>query len=79
MFDQQYPHLWPPDSRRRRGSSWARTTSAAPSTGMINPLPIEGTKLWLEANQSSDTVSRIIRKLLLAFGHQEDEFQTLSE
>ena len=80
MFDQQYPHLaaW-----ILGGDAWIELgqdeMSRSTPDGMINPLPIEGTKLWLEANQSSDTVSRIIRKLLLAFGHQEDEFQTLSE
>ena len=43
--------------------------------GMINPAPILGTDLWLEANQSSRSALRVVEMLLDAFGHSPDEFQ----
>lgn len=43
--------------------------------GMIDPLLIEGTDLWLEANQSSRTSQRVVQMLLAAFGYSENVFQ----
>lgn len=42
---------------------------------MINPLRINSTDLWLEANQSSRTTMRVIQMLLEAFGYSQVEFR----
>ena len=42
--------------------------------GMVTPIKIEGSKLWVEANQSSKSVLRVIRQVLEALGYREDDF-----
>jgi restriction system protein len=39
--------------------------------GMIDPAPIPGTGLWLEANQSGPSALRVACRLLLALGHDD--------
>ncbi len=46
----------------------------APSPeGMITPAQIPGADLWVEANQSAQTVVRVIGKLLAALGHEASD------
>lgn len=48
----------------------------APSpNGMINPMAIAGTDLWLEANQSKRSALRVVELALEAFGHEPSELQ----
>ena len=47
---------------------------AASPEGMINPARIAGTDLWLETNQSATSALRVIIKLLVATGHEEQDF-----
>jgi len=42
--------------------------------GLVTPINIEGSKLWVEANQSSKSVLRVIRQVLEALGYREDDF-----
>jgi hypothetical protein len=52
----------------------------APSpAGMINPVQIPGTELWVEANQSARSVQRVIERLLVALGHEPGEFAVVVE
>jgi hypothetical protein len=43
--------------------------------GMITPMQIPGTSLWVEANQSSRSVLWVIRQTMDACGVPEDEFE----
>ena len=45
---------------------------AAPD-GMINPIPIGSTGLWLEANQSSRTAQRVAELILKAFDYTNND------
>jgi restriction system protein len=47
--------------------------------GMINPAQIPGTSLWLETNQSATSALRVIRRLMVATGHQEQDFSVSFE
>jgi restriction system protein len=52
----------------------------APSPeGMIGPAQIPGTDLWVEANQSAVSVQRLVKRLLVALGHDPDKFAVLLE
>lgn len=52
----------------------------APSPeGMIGPAQIPGTDLWVEANQSAKSVQRLVKRLLLALGHDRGEFAVVVE
>lgn len=46
----------------------------ASADGMITPVPILGTDLWVEANQSAKSAVQVIGKLLAALGHAPKEF-----
>lgn len=47
----------------------------APSPeGMISPAQIAGTELWVEANQSAASVQKLVKRLLVALGHEPGEF-----
>jgi hypothetical protein len=41
---------------------------------MINPAQIPGTDLWVETNQSAVSVRRVVERLLVALGHDPDDF-----
>lgn len=45
--------------------------------GMINPAPIPGTDLWIEANQSAKSVVRLVGKLLVVLGHDASDLRIL--
>ena len=45
--------------------------------GMINPLPIGNTGLWLEANQSRRSALRVVELVLTAFGYPPNELRLL--
>ena len=47
--------------------------------GMINPAQIPGTDLWVETNQSAVSVQRVVERLLVALGHDPDEFAVVFE
>lgn len=59
-----------------RGRS--RQHIAASPDGMIDPLPIAGVALWVEANQSGRSAVRIVERLLSAFGYSKDDFRVES-
>ena len=42
--------------------------------GMTTSVPIPGTDLWVEANQSAKSVRQVVAKLLSALGHAPEEF-----
>lgn len=42
--------------------------------GMIAPMQIEGTQLWVEANQSAKSIISIVKQVLRACGYDEREF-----
>lgn len=42
--------------------------------GMISPAQIPGTDLWVEANQSAVSVQRLVERLLVALGHEPNQF-----
>lgn len=46
---------------------------AASGEGMITPVQIPGTELWVEANQSAKSVVQVIERLLAALGHEAGE------
>ena len=54
-----------------RGRS--RQHIAASRDGMINPLPIAGVALWIEANQSGRSAVKIVERLLSAFGYSNSD------
>ena len=43
--------------------------------GLITPVPIPGTDLWVEANQSAKSAVQVVGKLLAAFSHAPEEFE----
>ena len=45
------------------------------SSGMITPMKIHGTELWVEANQSSRSVLWVISQTLDACGYSMDAFE----
>lgn len=45
--------------------------------GMTTPAPIPGTDLWVEANQSAESVQQVVAKLLEALGHAPEEFAVI--
>ncbi len=47
--------------------------------GMISPEPIPNTGLWVETNQSAQSVLHIIKQLLLALGRQPDDFSIVTQ
>ncbi|MDW8234641.1 MAG: restriction endonuclease [Roseiflexaceae bacterium] len=51
---------------------------ASKPDGMISPALIPGAGLWVETNQSAQSVLRIIEQLLLALGRQPDDFSIVA-
>jgi hypothetical protein len=45
------------------------------SDGMANPIPISGTKLWVETNLSSRSILSIISQIIEVCGHEQHEFE----
>jgi negative regulator of replication initiation len=44
---------------------------------LISPVSIPGTTLWVETNQSARSTVQLIEKLLLALGHEPQDFGVL--
>jgi len=52
-----------------------RTHISFSTDGLITPMQIEGTDLYVEANQSSRSVLWLILQTIEALGHSEDDFE----
>lgn len=52
-----------------------RAHISSSADGLITPIQIEGTDLYVEANQSSRSVLWVIRQTMEALGHNEDDFE----
>jgi restriction system protein len=52
---------------------------AAAPDGMINPVPIGVSDLWLEANQSATSAQRVAELILEAFGYTTGDFHVASQ
>ncbi len=61
-------------SDRSLSTSSSNTDANFPK-GICTQAQIPGTALWVEANQSAQSVMRVIGKLLAVLGHTAGEFE----
>jgi len=53
----------------------SRKHVAKSSDGMTTPMLIPGTLLYVEANQSSTSVLKVIKQIIIALGEDENIFK----